>query len=259
MTTLPSATTQDLSLVERLNDPQTARVLHRLLDHAETLEQLLNAAGELPNVLAVAVDLFDTISRKAAAGGIDLEQRGSDLLKLLVQVTEPGNLRAIHGLVSRLPKLEEGSALLEELPNLVAIAIDTFDEWAATAKAEGIDVEQSLRQGLHAALYLGAQVQREELDRLGFLLKSDVLSENSVGAVGMAGSALSRCHRVSCEHPVPKRVGLLGLLGAIRDPSTQRAIAFALQFAKCFGGELEQQPDSRLRQEPDHKHATNPS
>lgn len=249
-----STTTERPPLVERLNDPATAEVLHRLLDHAESLDQMLTAAGELPNLLAIATDFFDAICRKASQDGIDIEQRATESLKLLVQVTRPENMRAIQRLVSRLPKLEEGSAVLEELPNLIATATDVFDEWATQLKAEGIDLEQSLSRGLHAALYLGGQVREEELDRIGFLLKSEVLSEHSVETVGMAGSALSSCRRGTCEHPVPKRVGLIGLLRAIRDPNTQRALSFGLQFAKCFGGVLdEKHPESKLPNTNDSK------
>ncbi len=163
-----------------------------------------------------------------------------------ILVTEPNNMRAIERLVSRLPKLEEGSALLDELPNLRATAMHVFDEWATTQKAQGIDLEQSVRQGLHAALYLGGKIHQEELDRIGFLLKSEVLSENSVATFSMAGRALSSCHQGTCEHPVAKRIGLFGLLGAIRDPNTQRALSFALQFAKCFGGVLDKSSASEL-------------
>jgi len=227
------------SLADRLNDPQTSEVLHRLLDHAASLDQMLTMAGEFPNLLAIAADFFDATCRKAAENGIDIEPRATRLLNLLIQVTEPKNMCAIEQLVSRLPKLEEGSALLDELPNLLATAMDVFDEWAAEQKARGIDLEQSVRQGLHAALYLGGKVHKEELDRIGFLLRSEVLSENSVATVGMAGTALSSCHQGTCEHPVAKRVGLFGLLGAMRDPNTQRALSFGLQFAKCFGGVLD--------------------
>ena len=233
-------TLQRPPLVDRLNDPATAEVLHRLLDHAESLDQALQVAGDLPNLLAIAMDFFDAISRKASQEGIDIEHRATQLMKLIVQVTEPNNMQAIERLVSRLPKLEEGSALLDELPNLIATAMDVFDEYASQLKAEGIDLEQSVRQGLHAALYLGGQINEEELDRIGYLLKSDVLSEHSVETVGMVGSALSSCRRGTCDQPVPKRVGLFGLLSSIRDPNTQRALSFGLQFAKCFGGVLDE-------------------
>ena len=227
------------SLADRLNDPQTSESLHRLLDRAESLDQILQVAGELPNLIAIATDFFDAISRKASEDGIDLEQRATQVASLLIRITEPTNMQAIERLVSRLPKLEEGSAFLDDLPNLLATAMDVFDEWARNLKAEGIDLEQSVRQGLHAALYLGGQIREDELDRIGFLVKSNVLDEHSVATVALAGSALSSCRRGTCEHPVPKRVGLFGLLNAIRDPNTQRALSFGLQFAKCFGGELD--------------------
>lgn len=235
------------SLLERLHDPETSEALHRLLDHAGSLDRMLTLVSDVPNLLAIAVDFFDEICRQASQQGIDIEQRGGRLLQLLVQVTEPGNLQAIEKLVSRLPKLEQGSALLEELPNLLAIAMDVFDEWAADQKAAGIDLEQSVRQGLHAVLYLGGKIHKEELDRIGYLLKSEVLSENSVATVSMAGAALSSCHKGTCEHPVAKRVGLFGLLNSIRDPNTQRALSFGLQFAKCFGGVLDQTQPSEQR------------
>ncbi|MEO9594504.1 DUF1641 domain-containing protein, partial [Rhodopirellula bahusiensis] len=228
-------------LAERLNDPQTSESLHRLLDRAESLDQILQTVGEIPHLIAIATDFFDAVSRKASEEGIDLERRATQVAALLVKVTEPANMRSMERLAARLPKLEDGSAVLEELPNLLATVMDVFDEWANNLKSEGIDLEQSVRQGLHAALYLGGQIQEDELDRIGFLVKSEVLDEHSVATVGMAGSALSSCHRGSCEHPVPERVGLFGLLSAIRDPNTQRALSFGLQFAKCFGGELDRE------------------
>lgn len=239
-------TLQRPSLVERLNDPHTSETIHRLLDHAESLDRMLSVAGDIPHLIAIAADFFDAVCRQASQDGIDIEQRATSLVKLLVRVTEPDKMRAIERLVSRLPKLEEGSALLEELPNLIATAVDVFDDWAATQKAQGIDLEQSVRQGLHAALYLGGHIRKKELDRIGFLLKSEVLSADSVATVSLAGSALSSCHQGPCEHPVAKRVGFFGLLGAMRDPNTQRALSFALQFARCFGGVLDKSPTSDL-------------
>ncbi|MCA9057659.1 MAG: DUF1641 domain-containing protein [Planctomycetaceae bacterium] len=234
------------SLTDRLNDPQTAEVLHRLLDHAESLDQMLTTAGQIPNLLAIAVDFFDAVCRRASHDGIDVEQRATGLMQLLLKVTEPATLQAMQTLLARLPQLADNTALLEQLPGLLAIAMDAFDEWARDLKQDGIHLEDSLRNGLYAALYLGGKLHREELDRIGFLLKSDVLSENSVSIVSMAGTALSSCHQGTCEHPVPQRVGLLGMLRAMRDPNTQRALSFAMQFAKCFGGVVGSHPENQL-------------
>ncbi|GAA4435934.1 DUF1641 domain-containing protein [Bremerella cremea] len=231
---------RSMSITDRLNDPQTKAMLHRLLDKAEQLDQMLEVAGEIPNLIAIATDVFDEMAQKAKEDGIDLQARAGQLLALFKKATEPQNIKALSTLVDHLPQLEKAAEMSEELPNLVAIATDVFDEWAADLKKQDINLEQSLRNGIQAALYLGGQIRREELDRLGYLLKSDVLSEFSVETVSLAGSALSSCRQGSCEHPVPKRLGLFGLLGASQDPSTQRALAFAVQFGKCFGSLLEE-------------------
>ncbi|RCS54908.1 DUF1641 domain-containing protein [Bremerella cremea] len=229
-----------MTVAERLNQPETQEMLHRLLDRAESLDKMLEMASEVPNLVAIATDVFDSFARQAAAEGIDLQQRAADLLSIVKQVTEPRNMQALKVLADHLPQIQQAAEMADELPNLVAIATDVIDEWAKNLKKDGVDLEQSLKNGLHAALYLGGQIQRDELDRLGYLLRSDVLSEFSVETVGLAGSALSSCRQGSCEHPVPERMGLLGLLSASRDPSTQRALAFAVQFSKCFGTLLEQ-------------------
>jgi uncharacterized protein YjgD (DUF1641 family) len=236
-------TLESRSLADRLNDPQTNAALHRLLDRAESLDRVLEVAEQVPNLLAAATDVFDSLCKQASEQGIDLEARAAELLTLLEKLTSPESTAALGQLIERLPQLANASQMLDELPKLVAIAIDVFDEWANELKEDGIDLEQSLRQGLRAALWLGGQIRTDELGRLGYLLKSDVLAEHSVETVGMAGSALASCRRGTCEHPVPKRVGMLGVLAAMRDPNTQRAVAFGLQFAKCFGGILQEKRD----------------
>lgn len=220
-------------------------VLHRLLDHAEQFEAVLSAASELPNLIAIATDLFDAFVKQASEQGIDIEARAKDLLSLFQQLTAPENAAALRVLVDQLPHLATAANHLNELPNLAAIATDVFDEWSSQLKADGIQLEESVRNGLYAALYLGGQIHRDELDRLGFLLKSEVLSEHSVATVGMAGAALSNCHEQVCHSPIPKQIGLFGLLKAMRNPQTKRALVFAVQFSKCFGGMLEDMEKSQ--------------
>lgn len=233
-------TAHTMSIEDRLAQPQTQEMLHRLLDHAETLDNILTTAGELPNLIATLTDLFDSLARQASEQGIDLEQRASDLIQLLLKVTDPQSIKALNLLVDHLPQLQKAAEMADELPNLIAVVTDVFDEWAADLSKEGIQLEDSIRNGLRAALYLGGQIRHEEIDRLGYLLRSDVLSEHTVETVSLAGSALSSCRQGSCEHPVPKRLGIFGLLSATQDPNTQRALAFAVQFGKCFGNLLEQ-------------------
>lgn len=164
--------------------------------------------------------------------------------ELADRLSDPRTVAALTRLLDQAEDLsrsiEKAKEIQETLPNLFATAVDVFDEWAVKLKAKGVNLEASLQQGLHAMLWLGAQIRTEELERLGYLLRSDVMNEHSVETVGMAGSALASCRKGTCEHPVPQRVGVFGLLTALRDPNTQRALAFGLQFAKCFGSVLEE-------------------
>jgi hypothetical protein len=231
-------------LQQRMAEPETAAALNRLLDRAGDLEKWLRLLADFessaPNLIAVATDSIDDACHRANEQGIQIDQRLQGLTRLLVRLTEPETLSAAEGLLGRLVTLHQAGDWIDELPNLIAIAVDVLDEWTASLKQEGIDLEASLRQGLRAALWLGSQIRQEELERLGYLLRSDVLHPHSVEAVGMAGTALASCHQGACEHPAPKRVGMWGLLTALRDPNTQRAVAFGLQFAKCFGNALDQ-------------------
>jgi hypothetical protein len=55
MTNFAPTGTQYPPLAERLNDPQVANALHRLIDHAESFEKAFSIAGNLPNSIASAV------------------------------------------------------------------------------------------------------------------------------------------------------------------------------------------------------------
>ena len=226
-------------LSERLNDPEVANALNRLIDRAGQLDRMADQLGQVtenaPNLLATLVDLADSVSRSASQQGIDLEERGKGLLQLLVQFTNPATLEAANRLVAELPVLAKAA---QEAPNLLAIVMDVLDEFTQKLKTEDIDVEKSLRQGLHAALWLGERISETELDRLGTLLRSDVLDENAVETVAMAGTALAKCQDGSCDLDAPQRVGVFGLLAALRDPNVQRFAGFALRFSKCFGNSL---------------------
>jgi uncharacterized protein YjgD (DUF1641 family) len=52
--------------------------------------------------------------------------------------------------------------------------------------------------------------------------------------IGSAGQALATSQQVP-----PKPIGLLGALGALRNPEVQKALGFAVTFAKQFGRALE--------------------
>ena len=162
------------------------------------------------------------------------------------RLKDPDTLKALNGLLDRAGEIDSLIQKIDSLQtmatNLVAMGTDIFDEWARNLNDDGIDLETSVKQGIHALLWLGQRVSEVELERLGILLRSDVLDENSLEAVGMAGAALARSQKENCVASTPNRVGLFGLLKAMSDPDMQRSLAFAVRFAECFGKGLAHRP-----------------
>lgn len=188
------------------------------------------------DIFATMVDVFDEQCEKINQTESGVEERTQNLMRLFMKVTEPKSISALESLIDRLPELEKLMQLAAEMPDLFATLVDVFDEFAAQLKEDGVDLEKSVKQGLHAALWLGCRVSHEELERLGYLLRSDVLDPHALEVVGHAGTSLARCQQQSCELSTPDQVGVFGVLKAMRDPNVQRSIGFALRFARCFGG-----------------------
>lgn len=224
------------------SDTRTAELLERLLERVQHIDgvvsRLEGLADQAPPLVATAVDTLDEAGRRASAAGVDLDVRLDRVLRLADRLTADGTFDALERLLGRVEQIEAMSRALDQLPGFLATLGDVFDDWAARMNAQGIDLDTSLRQGLHAALWLGGRISEAELDRLGLLIRSDVLDPHALAVVAKVGRAIATCHEGACEARGPERIGPLGVLGALRDPDVQRSLAFAVQVARCFGGHL---------------------
>lgn len=238
----------DMAFREQLDDPQITEALARLLGRAKDVERLVDRAsvadGAIDGLLATATDVIDEQSERINATGTSVDQRIGSLVDLLLKVTDPATIEAIGRLVDRIPQIEQASRLLDEVPNLLAIVTDVFDEFTSGLQDRGVELENSITQGLHALLWLGSRISNDDLERLGDLLRSDVLDPHALEVVGNAATSLATIQRNSCELKTASRVGILGLLQSIRDPNVQRSIGFGIQFAKCFGKQSEESSSS---------------
>ena len=113
--------------------------------------------------------------------------------------------------------------------------VDVVDDWASQCGKEGIDIFEAVRRGLRAALWLGQRISEEELQRLGMLLRSDLLDPYALEVVGNAATALAECQQAASEADKPQRLGLFAGLRALGEPRTQQSLAFAIQFSRAFG------------------------
>jgi hypothetical protein len=99
----------DAGVLERLQEPATAAAVHRLLDRLDALTQVLDLiqpllapAGQLPGLVAMAVDSADELARQARASGIDIEagvSRGTAAALRFGAVMDADKVRALEALL----------------------------------------------------------------------------------------------------------------------------------------------------------------
>lgn len=215
-------------LLERLSHPQVSAPLARILERAEVLSETVHHLAELPALSALAGDMADAWVHARQAEGVDLDasvRAAGDLLRTL---SRPDVSAALRSLAERLPEL---ARFADDAPKLAAMMMDGLDELSARAAAGGLEVDEAIRSFLTVGVRL-----TEVLDSPQFkaLIASDVLAPETLEVVGRAGRALATQSNEACG-----QTGLLGALGAARDPDVQRALNFVLGFARSFGRNMD--------------------
>lgn len=152
------------------------------------------------------------------------------------------NTDRLENLLGRLERLEERlSPLLDQLeqaPGMLAMLGDMFDEYARRAVKEGISLEESGINLVQLSLKLGQELGPQQAANLVQLLRVtagnpqlvQVLSKLSEAAVpatdgGAAASASSS-----------RKLGVFGLLRAMKEPSVQQSLQWGLDVARRFNG-----------------------
>ena len=170
------------------------------------LEAILDKA---PDLLASVTDTIDELSARLAETGAPIDQRADGLAVLAEQLTRPETSTAAARIASRLDALEGSIAALAELPAVIASMTDIVDELAGRLSREGVALDQ-----------LGSRVQAAAR-ATAHVLGSDDLSEG------------------------PEKVGIFGLLKAMRDPDVQRAMALAMRLARAVGKTIDSENSTK--------------
>jgi len=108
-----------LRLVERLAEPRFVALAHKVLDRADSLEQLMDVALAAPDTVGMMLDVWDEMLMQAEAEGLELDLlldrtiqvilragrlAGSDELQELIDsyVLDPGAVQVISGAANAL-------------------------------------------------------------------------------------------------------------------------------------------------------------
>lgn len=222
-----------VGLADKLSRPGTVEALGRIVDRLEALEPMITSLEQLPGMAAMAMDFFDELARGAAAAGIDLNARLAGLQGLILELTRPECMAGIRSLLPILPQLQPLAKHAEEMPGLVAMGVDVFDDWLRNQMCCGFDPEQMLQNMLTIGSRLTALLDSPEFRTL---MDSGILSPRAVRVVGQAARALAADPSGNDEE---RKLGMFGLLRTLRDPDMQRTLGFAVRFARGFGRQID--------------------
>lgn len=113
-------------------DQSTIALLQQISKRLDGLEQrvatLTDAANRVPAMTGMLTDIVDEAARRE--GGAELDERVRATGHLLLKLSEPRTLHALERVLARMETVDDMLAKAEELPNLVAMAVDSFDEAA---------------------------------------------------------------------------------------------------------------------------------
>ena len=203
-----------LRLAERLTDPATAERLERGLDIAE----------QLPGLVAGTVDTVDSAVARAAASGVDVDERIRVSLALVERLTAPDTAARLH----------QALDLAEQAPGVVAGVTDTVDGVMARLAEAGVDVDERLRVSLEVLDRITDPLAMAQLNRmLDILVRPEFLKVVSGDAVAIVGDASAAM--VEARGGAPEPVGPFALLRSLKDPDISRALSVGLRFARRFG------------------------
>ncbi len=180
--------------------------------------------------VATLVDTADELVTRLAVRGIDVDARARSMLALVEQLSAPAVLAPLSRLIARIEQLDAVVATADKIPGLVAMVVDTLDSIVSRLRESDIDVDATVRSLLRVAERL---TRRETLRVVEAVLDTGVLDPAALTTIRRIGQAVAKTGSVE-----PGRIGLFGLLRALRDPEVQRATGFLVDLARNFGAEL---------------------
>lgn len=237
-------------LQNTLKDERILSGLDHLLQRIDTLENAVNKLTVVmeqgPGMVSMVADMADDTYRKAAADGVDLEQRLHNALSIAEKLTAPAMVEKLNTVLE----------FTDQAPGLISIGMDAVDDQLRRASANGVDVEERLKNALHVAEKLTAPEMTEKLDQLLILadqapgliaMAADSFDEqmkklnlSTIDVDGLLEIARQASVAVSDAKQMPeaKVGGIFSMLRTMKDPDRQKAIGFVMNIAKAYGKQL---------------------
>lgn len=231
--------------------PTTLEALERIEAKLDRLERTLGPLAMLGELPAMAGTALETLDDRAHGREPELDARLHGAVELLERISRPETLAMLHQVVG----------VAEALPALLSTAVDAVDD---VADPDGLNLHGRVEAAMKL---LGRITNPKTMDLLRDLL--DQVTDPTPVATGVPALDAYAAQGVSMDQLTreglqlvgqivvflrhaqaqgERRLGPWGLLRALRDPHTQRALGFAMSFLEGFGQALDGQAPADPRQ-----------
>lgn len=152
------------------------------------------------------------------------------------------NTDRLENLLGRLERLEQRLSpvldQLEQAPGMLAMLGDMFDEYARRAAKDGISLEESGINLVQLSLKLGKEVGPQQAANLIQLLHVAAGNPQLVQLLSKLSDAAAPAKTGAqvTSASTSGKLGLFGLLRAMKEPSVQQSLQWGLDVARRFHG-----------------------
>lgn len=275
MSTVASESSTAQQLQQRLNDPQVAEGLNRLLDRLDVLaftvesldgmirrgeviiDSITDTVGDVrkadlgpaKDLLRKTPEMIETGTKLAgAASSVDFDELAKS--RVLERMSDPEVLASLNQLLDRLPLV---AFLLESLEGFIARGETIVENLAGTVAElklgdHPVDFESltSVFEVLPKFRDAGEQLIDSGLaddlpkiiDAGVGMVDSGMLDQHVVNVLGTIGRQAADTYHEVASQPVEPIGGLFATLKATRDPDVQKSMGFFFAFAKAFAKHL---------------------
>ncbi len=205
------------TLEARLNEPDTAAALNRLIDRIDTLEsavdKLATMMTQAPGMAALFVDVADDAAARMMDAGVHPDERMKNALMLAEKLTAPKTVEVLGGLIDRIDRLDEAMKTAEQAPGMAALFVDVADDAAAHMMDRGIDLDARMKDALALTEKLteprNMQILSGLVDRLEQLDDALATTDQAPGMIAMFIDIADEMFKEAIDAGVDVELGII--------------------------------------------------
>lgn len=222
---------------ENLSQLSEKEILLSISQKLNTIETRLDKIEEMAisqsmNGLSMALDSLDEYLGSSPQERSQSYDSTLEVLEIMRLLKCPQTLQALRLVLENAPLLATSVEQLKEIPNLVSIAGDSFDQFFAKLSVEGIDIEKLSK---NLSTLAGQLADILENGKLNALLDSDITDHSTINFARAVGRSVTICSNKKIEESGP-----LEVIGGLFDSDIRRSLGFFKSLAKHLGEQIKQ-------------------